>query len=765
MRALEINTRKALSSLGISIAAKRGALFKRFQILGIFALFLGFLQFSSLRANSFDFFCLPEPEFAEAAGAFDWLRLAEGSSYISSDFSFDYTGSSLVSQAIDGRLPAPVRGRMAIGDAGFELEHIDPDRIKGDLGSDLNRHEHGTGSVNVALEASQISDISALFNFEDLLDPDGFRQKLTDLKNSGQLPEVVNLSYSMGNDPRIRQSIMMMLNDFGITVVASAGNDGDDPLDANNRIDHPGIFYVGSMSPYGLVDTYSQVGEAIDILAPVGEHLGVNFGSKGESAAYGTSFASPQVAAAISDLKAILPDLNHEEVRSIVQRSAITTINTEDGVNGAGMLNHLRMVEVALKIRENPQLRNKINDPSLYRLSDESAQALALAEATNNKQEKLQSLQRAFLLDPESVSGKRARAQIAQMEDIGLMSEFYKSLDIENADAYLQELAQSQDDDVRALAQRSLSLLGGERAGPVLAAAYTAGPDQAQQLREFSSSRTSTLAPRALIRTVASDVNDAPEEQQIAALNFFNEVSDEDLDLETKNQIQEVYESLGRSPSPSLRRLAEAQEKALQQSEQVDYPELFGEFSRSPNAQLRRKALSTTQYLPTVKRARLSSYFLRDPNADLAAEAQLRFAENLGRLSRAENYWALIDSLEGEFRNQAIVAYLDRISQEPLVRGDELRLTGERRKLFEAIFFGEPKALMPFIRLRYQAMNSVEQEALETELGQIFVAYQAVKNQPQQQIKVLKNELEKRLVHRFPIVRIAADQALDYLPG
>lgn len=229
-------------------------------------------------------------------------------------------------------------------------------------------------------------------------------------------PEIINMSvgtepyFAAGEDNsnKVVENLNKISN--GRILVLSAGNNY--PNRSNNQEHINGIF-VGSLSPYGWVSGFSSESSKVTILTPSDLHVISAVGAN-EAEFGGTSGAAPQVTGAISNVKAILGDLSQEEAQILLERTAIrTSYNKSPRLNGAGILNAYKLVEVAKKLKRLGWPANRkrlLESPSTFDFSSESAKYLTnakkLLSAQDCQQQKngLAFARKAFLLQPASDS-------------------------------------------------------------------------------------------------------------------------------------------------------------------------------------------------------------------------------------------------------------------------------------------------------------------------------------------------------------------------
>ena len=133
--------------------------------------------------------------------------------------------------------------------------------------------------------------------------------------------------------------------------VNSAGNSFPHYFSSTMKQIKDKVIVVGSADPGGFPSIFSQADESVDILAP-SDHFIRSIDADGKLVKFsGTSGAAPLVSGVLADVKAILPDLTRDDAVKMLQLTATnTSINEVSRVNGAGVLNHYKMLRVAQRI-------------------------------------------------------------------------------------------------------------------------------------------------------------------------------------------------------------------------------------------------------------------------------------------------------------------------------------------------------------------------------------------------------------------------------
>ncbi|MHA1331498.1 MAG: S8 family peptidase [Candidatus Hodarchaeales archaeon] len=150
----------------------------------------------------------------------------------------------------------------------------------------------------------------------------------------------------------------------GIPVLASTGNSSGG---GNNQTSFPArysdVIAVGATNFEQEKADYSNYGDNIEIVAPAGEGKNPIISTvlnNGFSTGYGTSFATPQVAAVIALMKSVHSNLTVDEIRFILQSTAIDLNSTGwDIYTGWGLINASAAVLASLNFTGIPSPNNK----------------------------------------------------------------------------------------------------------------------------------------------------------------------------------------------------------------------------------------------------------------------------------------------------------------------------------------------------------------------------------------------------------------------
>lgn len=163
--------------------------------------------------------------------------------------------------------------------------------------------------------------------------------------------QVINMSLGgSGTCPAYYQEAIDAAVARGTIIVVAAGNEDQDaarvsPASCNN------VITVGATSSNGARTYYSNYGSTVEVSAPGGDidaEAGIlSLFNKGETTATensyafmeGTSQAAPHVAATVAMLKAMRPELTHEEALTILQQTSTSLTSCDRDACGSGIIN------------------------------------------------------------------------------------------------------------------------------------------------------------------------------------------------------------------------------------------------------------------------------------------------------------------------------------------------------------------------------------------------------------------------------------------
>ncbi|MHA1551789.1 MAG: S8 family serine peptidase [Candidatus Heimdallarchaeaceae archaeon] len=163
--------------------------------------------------------------------------------------------------------------------------------------------------------------------------------------------DVINLSITASTNSSLYMDEITYANSLNIPVVAVTGNSDLSSVDYPARSDI--VIAVGASNRHNEKADYSNSGEEIELVAPVGDSDETNIVSTVPPDEYGlgwgTSFAAPQVAATIALMKSLNDSLSIAEIRDILHKSAKDLGDSgHDVQTGYGLLNVFRAVQAVL---------------------------------------------------------------------------------------------------------------------------------------------------------------------------------------------------------------------------------------------------------------------------------------------------------------------------------------------------------------------------------------------------------------------------------
>lgn len=160
--------------------------------------------------------------------------------------------------------------------------------------------------------------------------------------------EVINLSMGSSNYFDIENEAIQRAISQGITVVASAGNEGSSTYDY--PASYPGVISVGAIDQQGEVASFSNYNDRVDLVAPGVDLLSCAPGNRYDYE-QGTSFSAPLVTATAALLKAMDPTLTPAAIGNYICSSASDAgVAGRDDSYGHGVLNMEQAVVMAAPV-------------------------------------------------------------------------------------------------------------------------------------------------------------------------------------------------------------------------------------------------------------------------------------------------------------------------------------------------------------------------------------------------------------------------------
>lgn len=257
--------------------------------------------------------------------------------------------------------------KIAILDDGFDLNHNElknkfilpwnvinyNDKVYADAedlfhgthvaGSIIAEANNGFGISGVAPDCTfipiQISDKSGYISTSALLDGIFYALKnkadiinLSIAISLGQMAEWFNIddqefirSHYLKDEERLWKEVFEIAQESNVIIVQAAGNDnilaGVDPMNRNEF-----SITVGAVNEYLELSDFTNYGQDVDVFAP-GTNIYSSLPNNEMGYLDGTSMASPIVAGAIALIKSHSPNLQAEEIISMLRTQSSTTSN------------------------------------------------------------------------------------------------------------------------------------------------------------------------------------------------------------------------------------------------------------------------------------------------------------------------------------------------------------------------------------------------------------------------------------------------------
>lgn len=187
--------------------------------------------------------------------------------------------------------------------------------------------------------------------------------------------DVINCSWGTGDvSPALKTTLQDFANNArggkGLPIVFASGNSNTDIVSDESGINE--VISVGATNVDNLRTSYSDYGDALDIMAPGGEYFGITTLDRMNTSGYyngnyieynaehlfaGTSASAPIVTGVIALMLEANPDLTRVEIESILHQSA-SKIGNKDGeydINGHsifygyGKINASNAIKLALQ--------------------------------------------------------------------------------------------------------------------------------------------------------------------------------------------------------------------------------------------------------------------------------------------------------------------------------------------------------------------------------------------------------------------------------
>lgn len=161
--------------------------------------------------------------------------------------------------------------------------------------------------------------------------------------------------------------VIRLAADADVLMIAASGNRGWAPVDFPARF--PEVIAVGALDSRGQRATFSNYGEALELMAP-GVSLVSTIPADQYDALSGTSMATPLVAGVAAMIRFVNPGLTAGQVREILRSTAADLGDAgRDQLYGFGMVNAREAMSRAIDYRPDSVVRGR----SLRKTDDDTA--------------------------------------------------------------------------------------------------------------------------------------------------------------------------------------------------------------------------------------------------------------------------------------------------------------------------------------------------------------------------------------------------------
>ena len=166
---------------------------------------------------------------------------------------------------------------------------------------------------------------------------------------------IINTSFGGSQFSRSEYNAVEALRDFGVLVVASAGNehwDNDFGPNYPGSYDLPNIIAVAATSTKDDFTSWTQYGQiGVDVAAPGDAIITTEANGSGGDDSYairsGTSFASPLVAGVAGLIKSQYPDASYSEIKARIVGSVDPIADAQCAIGSGGRVNALAALEMS----------------------------------------------------------------------------------------------------------------------------------------------------------------------------------------------------------------------------------------------------------------------------------------------------------------------------------------------------------------------------------------------------------------------------------
>ena len=174
----------------------------------------------------------------------------------------------------------------------------------------------------------------------------------------GTTNQIDVLNYSYGGFGNQNDTIMWAVKSYPGTFVWAAGNNHQLIMDKDYRF-CPNLISVGSYGREGLVSSFSNYGEAVNIFAP-GEGIVSTIRNNGYRASSGTSMAAPFVAGAAALIYSKYPGISARLVKNAITESVewqkVGRLISDEGADPTYALEPIKKLDVEAALRKAGEL-------------------------------------------------------------------------------------------------------------------------------------------------------------------------------------------------------------------------------------------------------------------------------------------------------------------------------------------------------------------------------------------------------------------------
>ena len=270
-----------------------------------------------------------------------------------------------------------------------------------------------------------------------IIDARGVQDKRALLSKFVDTPGIINISMSLPTQQLRKMNNFLSNIGEKTLIIQSAGNDfAKKELDTIGKqlnivqkyLDVSSMFLVGSTDPDGFVSDFSNSNNYVVVTAPSSNMRYRTYNGYSKGFFGGTSGAAPLVSGVLADVRSILPELTRTVAVALLQSTAIKTATNEvSDLNGAGVVNHYKILRIALRLAADGYNGEEIPDNfhNYLDFSDEVDALLTENKITENKRiarnnlRLFLNLRRIFFLDPDNYTVRK------------LLASFYKRLDLD----------------------------------------------------------------------------------------------------------------------------------------------------------------------------------------------------------------------------------------------------------------------------------------------------------------------------------------------